>query len=293
MFLDRIRQQYGELTSSQRKLADFLSSSPYDAAFMNASELARHLELDAGTVVRFAQRLGYPGYPELAKDMQALVKERLRARYEPPTGKLDARQRFVASLARERENLEQAMTHIPAEVAVEIVSHLRQAQNIYLLAQSKAIGPATLLANSLSDLGLPVRPAGFDLIDWAANLRAVGEGDVVVGLGFTKYAYEAANAVRFARNRGATTIGLVGSATCPIAQAAELVLICPSKSELRIPSEVTMIAVIRALFESLLTDETERLAADVAQFQEVYRTLMESRMKNEAAKLKKDVIEEF
>ncbi len=48
---------------------------------MNGSMLSQRLDVDPATVTRFAQRLGYTGYPELLREIQELVKEELKAAY--------------------------------------------------------------------------------------------------------------------------------------------------------------------------------------------------------------------
>jgi DNA-binding MurR/RpiR family transcriptional regulator len=55
------------MSKSFARLADFLLDSYVEASFMTASELAQELNLDAATVVRFSQQLGYSGYPKLHK----------------------------------------------------------------------------------------------------------------------------------------------------------------------------------------------------------------------------------
>src|SRR5512138_2708038 len=71
---DRIRQERSNMSKSFAKLADFLLDSYVEASFMTASELAQALNLDAATVVRFSQRLGYGGYPKLQKEIRQKVK---------------------------------------------------------------------------------------------------------------------------------------------------------------------------------------------------------------------------
>ena len=64
---DRIRQARLGMSKSFAKLADFLLDSYIESAFMTASELAHTLDLDAATVVRFAQTLGYSGFPVMQR----------------------------------------------------------------------------------------------------------------------------------------------------------------------------------------------------------------------------------
>ncbi len=76
-FESRIRQRYTEFPPSFQRLGDFLLDSYPQAALMTATELAHTLDLDPGTVVRFAQKLDYPGYPELQRDLRRKLKEEL------------------------------------------------------------------------------------------------------------------------------------------------------------------------------------------------------------------------
>jgi DNA-binding MurR/RpiR family transcriptional regulator len=81
MFRERIAEHYARLGKNQKRIADFLTQEYREAAFMNGSELSQRLDVDPATVTRFAQRLGYAGYPELRREIQELVKEELKAAY--------------------------------------------------------------------------------------------------------------------------------------------------------------------------------------------------------------------
>ena len=70
MFREQIRKHYDHLSRSYRRVADFILSDYRTAAFMTAAALADAVDVDTTTVVRFAQRLGYPGFPELIEDIQ-------------------------------------------------------------------------------------------------------------------------------------------------------------------------------------------------------------------------------
>ncbi len=54
----------------------------YKAALMTATELAHQVDVDAATVVRFAQRLGYDGFPQLQSEIKDKVKQDLLVRPE-------------------------------------------------------------------------------------------------------------------------------------------------------------------------------------------------------------------
>ena len=77
---ERIRGERPDMSKSFAKLADFLLDSYVEAAFMTASELAHALNLDAATVVRFSQHLGYDGFPKLQREIRQRVKDDLLIR---------------------------------------------------------------------------------------------------------------------------------------------------------------------------------------------------------------------
>jgi len=83
MFRERIARQYPSLSPSFKRIADFILTSHQRAAFMSASRLAKHVEVDVATVTRFAQQLGYEGYIELIREIQETVLQEMRESREP------------------------------------------------------------------------------------------------------------------------------------------------------------------------------------------------------------------
>jgi DNA-binding MurR/RpiR family transcriptional regulator len=123
-FSERIRAIRSELSPSFVILADFLLDSYSRAAFLNATELAHALDLDPATVVRFAQRLGYGGYPELQREIRQRVEEEVLVQRPPEPDTAEA----VADSA--LAELETALGHtrrsFPPEAAAWIVHWTRR-----------------------------------------------------------------------------------------------------------------------------------------------------------------------
>ena len=66
-------------SKSQRALAAYLVDHCDKAAFLTANKLGEAVGVSESTVVRFAVRLGYEGYPELQRAVQELIRNRLTA----------------------------------------------------------------------------------------------------------------------------------------------------------------------------------------------------------------------
>jgi DNA-binding MurR/RpiR family transcriptional regulator len=266
-FLERIGQEYSHLTRSQQRIADFMAGSYLDAAFLSSTELAAKLEVDPGTVTRFAQRLDYDGYPELVRDIQELIKRELRDIWEPPSGEPTIADLFRQGIDNARRNLEEIIICNSAEKIEQIVDALEGAERIFILSPTAlAYHQGSLLEYALLAAGFPVRGVCGDILSMALRLRDARQGDVFIGLGSTKYAVDVASVLRQAQAKGARTVGLVGTMTCPTAEACEVNLICPIHSLVTFPSFLALTGAVFALFEVLALRrkaEVERALEDL------------------------------
>ena len=72
-----IHQRTGELTPSERKVARTLFATNLMAGFDTVAELARRAQVSGPTVVRFATRLGFSGYPEFQRALRGDLARRI------------------------------------------------------------------------------------------------------------------------------------------------------------------------------------------------------------------------
>lgn len=63
--LIRIRQRYPDLAQSDKKLADYLLAQPDTARHLSSQQLAAEAGVSQSSVVKFAQKLGFKGFPAL------------------------------------------------------------------------------------------------------------------------------------------------------------------------------------------------------------------------------------
>ncbi len=262
MFQERIAQQYARLGRNQKKIADFLTQEYHEAAFTNAYALSQQLGVDPATVTRFAQRLGYSGYPELLREIQAMVKKELKVAYERPVEAGDEHGLFLQSLAQEKENLERAMTHVRGEVVAEVVSALRTARNVYVIAQGLAKGPAQMFVSHLRALlQIPAQLVAAEVPGAPVFLSSLTEEDVVMGVSLSALHDDTAQILRLARSREAKTIGLAASHTSPTASAAVLILVYPAESTIGVASPASLTVILNSIFQVIAHQAPGKLAA--------------------------------
>ena len=101
MFRQRIQEHYEELTPRFRNLADFILENTIDVGFLTATALARRVDVDPATVVRFSQELGYSGYRELSIEIKGYVNNELALRYRSGAPEVEGLAGEIAVLADE------------------------------------------------------------------------------------------------------------------------------------------------------------------------------------------------
>lgn len=73
MLKENIITRMSEFSSSQTKIARFILDNPSEAPFMTANQLGEQINVSESTVIRFANLMGYSGYPELREAMKSIL----------------------------------------------------------------------------------------------------------------------------------------------------------------------------------------------------------------------------
>ena len=84
-----IQSRWETLSPTERSVARTFLERNEELVFMNATELAASLELYPSSITRFAQKLGFKGYPAL----QQAVRLEPSARWIPRAIKLNGREK--------------------------------------------------------------------------------------------------------------------------------------------------------------------------------------------------------
>src|SRR5690606_16474968 len=71
--IELTRATYHSLTASMRRVADLVLATPAEAAGLPVTGLASATGSSVGTVVRFCQALGYPGYQDFKAALAASI----------------------------------------------------------------------------------------------------------------------------------------------------------------------------------------------------------------------------
>lgn len=251
MYRQRIREMYEHFSPGYRRVADFVLNRYQDAAFMTAAQVGAASRVDAALVVRFAQRLGYPGFPELLADIQEDVKRDLQAVYaagmagDTPTAVLQR------SLVQDRNNLDYMLLHLDSEVVEKIVDVILRKPRIFVTGEGNGALLAEAFVVRLTTLGFNAHTMPNAIVGQAAEVATLNQGDVVIGLALTALTPGVAVILRLAREQGALTVGIVPTPSNPVAAIAEHVLYAPVAATGVLPSWTALASILHGLTQTL------------------------------------------
>ncbi len=256
---ERIRRDRPNMSKSFARLADFLLDSYIKASFMTASELAHVLNLDAATVVRFSQHLGYKGYPELLREIRDKVRRNLL--YHPQeSGEPDTLPGIVsAAMSSLSQELDQMRLMLDIDSIEKLVEMIDKARRIILLVESPAQPAAYNLVYFLEQGGFPVYIARPGVIDFARTVHTASQQDLLLAIDVTGQSPFISRSLAEAKARNIPTAAIVGAASLPTARSANVVL---AASEHPSPTSgmIVISAIIYILVEALHWSFSQRFS---------------------------------
>ncbi|EYB69243.1 hypothetical protein DEIPH_ctg010orf0005 [Deinococcus phoenicis] len=209
------------LTATERRIADHLALNWAEVPLASAAEIAQDLGVNPSSVTRFAQTLGYRGYP----DLQRAVRLELRARHAPAP--LPAESQAAAHWAREMAVFT-ALAALPEDRLDRVADRLAAAQRVWVTG-ARGSAPAAAYA---AHLWRGVRPgvhllgadAGADPERWLD----AGPGDVLVAFTVRRYAQGTARLVQTLTARGVALVLVTDGPAAPGARQAAELLVLPA-----------------------------------------------------------------
>jgi len=250
------------LSKSQRIIGRYICDHYDKAAYMTASKLGAIVGVSESTVVRFADELGYDGYPALQAALRELIRTRLTAiqRIEITNDQIGNSDVLHNVLTSDIDRIKNTLENIDREAFEGAVDAIIGARNIYILGVRTSASLASFLGSNLGLIFNNVRllesSGGNEMLE---KLIHIGEGDVAIAISFPRYSKRVINAVRYASAQGARVIGITDSRISPIAENSELLLTAQSGMAAFVDSLAAPLSLINALIVAISQKKRQEL----------------------------------
>lgn len=200
---------YTSLTPSQRRLADYVLQYMAEAALLSSKELARKLSVSEATIVRFAQRLGFEGYPEFRHFLQRQLLRDLRSseRVASLLHTEDARtgplQQMVQATIQQVQLLQQTISE---EQLARVVEAITQARCVVVFGEGAPAAPTVQLGFWLNRLGILVRVTNQTGRRFFESLMNLTDRDLALVFAFRRIGPEATALIEHMAKKGGRTV---------------------------------------------------------------------------------------
>ena len=250
--IQRLNHSGKKLSKSHRRIAECIVTHYDKVVFMTASKLGEYVGVSESTVVRFAAALGYSGYPQLQKALQELLRHRLTAsqRFEL-TNDMDHVQVLNKVLKADIQNIRSTLDEIDISSFECAIDMILQARQIYVMGLRSSAPIAEFFVHYLKFIFSNVRVVTSGVSDVFEQLSRIGEGDLLIGISFPRYASRSIEAMNFARKQGASLIAITDGPLSPLHSTADICLMAKSDMSSFVDSFAAPLSLINALIVAL------------------------------------------
>src|SRR3954470_2654769 len=217
----RFAEAKRHLSTSRRRLLNQILQEADKTFFLSSREMANRYGVDAATIVRTIQAMGYGKFADFSRDLR----NHFVTQITPYTAMRAATQksRSVAdyvhqSIEKDLENLNSLKASLEVDKIIELAKQIHVTRRIIIVGIDFAASLALSLSYGLLRLGCDAEaPAGTSGL--VQNKISIMTGkDLLIAISFGKCLRETVEATRRARQRGVPTFGITDSDKTPIAR---------------------------------------------------------------------------
>ncbi len=270
--IEKITQRIEGLTPKGRVLGEYITAQPRKAVFMTTKELAEACEVSEATVVRFVSGIGYDRYSDFQQALRDFVDTELTLldRLDIADMKAPGAVRFRRTVAEEIDNLQQLYHSLDVETMAAVVDVLDRRVPIHVIGSRLSYTLAYYMGWAMTKVRENIRiMKGSDrtTIDW---LTIAPTDSVVVIIATSRYSNELIRLGKLVKRLGQTLVVITDSATCPVLQFADHLLIAASKHIPYLGSPTPMCCLINYLVHELASRQGDALKDHQAKLEQSY-----------------------
>ena len=229
--LVKIRSERDRMSAIERRIADFVLENSQLLRDYSSQQLANALGISQSSVVKFCQKLGFKGYPDLKLSINEAVARADNGHDGEATGEQTELRRPAAGLWLRKSEAEEATRLInPPETLDAVAKAIGRARTVFIIGLGEDDIHARAFALRLSLLGI-LTVHNFDPAHMSTSLSATNPGDVL--LVFSEQGMQPAlyQLCRYAREQQARVITVTRHSSNPLRAHADVPLLVSAHDE--------------------------------------------------------------
>lgn len=272
--LSKIEKEMPTFSKGQKLIAKYITEHYDKAAFMTASKLGDTVGVSESTVVRFATEVGFEGYPQLQKNLQEIIRNRLTTvqRMDIIDGQMGSNADILTRvLTFDSEKIRRTIDETSREDFSSAVDTLVACRDIYILGIRSSSILASFLSFYFNHIFARVHSVNTSTASEVfEQMLRIGDGDVLIAISFPRYSQRTLRAARYAKSRGAAVIAITDSTSAPLAEVADLLLLARSDMASFVDSLVAPLSLINALIVAVGLKKKDEIAQTYATLENIW-----------------------
>jgi DNA-binding MurR/RpiR family transcriptional regulator len=227
----KIRAERDSMSAIERRIADFVLDNAQLLRDYSSQQMANALGISQSSVVKFSQKLGFRGYPDLKYAIGQALARGDGAMNVQAAPAIDDHGRLADSLWKLKSEAEEESRLINAPQKMdEIASLLGRAGKVFLIGLGEDDIHARAFALRLSMLGI-LTVHNFDTAHMTASVSSAGLGDVL--LVFSEHGKQASlcQITRYFQQQRGKVISVTRHTSNPLRAHADIALLVSAHDE--------------------------------------------------------------
>lgn len=260
---ERLRREYESFSPAQQALARYLVDHIAELPLLSAHEIAHAAHCSPATVVRFAQALGYSGYPELQRTVRAAQRPALPPRRAGQLGLFTGGDGIKNLFAADHLALDDALSRLGSDGIAPLAAALAGRSPIVIAGEGHARPIIALLEERIERAGRPVVVIESLEPRFRARLGSLEKTAGVLAVAVGREISVADAALEAARDLSLPGVSLVDSSLSPVARAGVSLVVPADERGGGAPGLVAFVAVAQALADAMAPQAQARTLSAV------------------------------
>lgn len=271
--IQKIDEHFPKMSKGHRAIANYIKENYNEAVFMTAAKIGEGLCISESTVVRFATRIGYDGFPEFQKELATWVKNKFNSvqKVGAKYGRSTRSEIIMSVLSGDIEKIQDTMENIDPEGFELAVDMILAAKHVYIVGLRSCEPLAEFLSFYLNmvrgDVTLIKTTSVSETFE---QMIRVDENDCVIGISFPRYSMRTLKVMEFARDRKARVVSITDTQYSPMCMYSSCNLFARSDMVSIVDSLVAPLSVINALVVALCLKEPEAVKTNLEALEETW-----------------------
>ncbi|WP_370223913.1 MurR/RpiR family transcriptional regulator [Cytobacillus sp.] len=239
-----------KFTSSESDLAKYIIENPDEISQLSISQIAKKIHISPATITRFCQKISFSGFNEFKHELKRYIDLRNKPTISSDIKEIDYFSNLYQNHLEIIETTFRKMTYLDIQQAVSLLTDAKKV-HVY------GIGNSGIAAQEFKwkffRIGIQVESI-TDPHQAVMDAALSSGGSLVLGISVSGKTKEVIDAVKIAKQQGASVLAITSDKTSELSQLADLSLLVMSKSSMHMGQNISPTLPLFLLFDLLYTE---------------------------------------